>query len=160
MSTWGLCCLCSNSGTTTESFLHASERRSFTMKHEVPGCDEGVLEDRRRAKFAKGPLRGLGISRKTREGCSWRERVWRPVKLGTQQKPRGLVRSMPSFEATAGEWRLQDGAFHLYCAKVTRSCDLAASQNRPPIVSHSQGPVLLRALSSASETTEMRPGSG
>ena len=49
--------------------------------------------------------------------------------LRTARKTIDLVRSRPSFEATAGEWRFQDEASHAYSSKVSRSCNFTASQN-------------------------------
>ena len=41
-----------------------------------------------------------------------------------------MARSKSSFEATAEEWRLQDGASHAYSSRVSRSFNFAASQSR------------------------------
>ena len=49
--------------------MYFSESRSCIVKPEIPGCDEGILEDRRRAKSLRGKELVAGF-----EDCQINER--------------------------------------------------------------------------------------
>ena len=72
-------CVRDSGGEKVDSVRGPGVARSSKVS-EVPAMSEVLLE-------ATGSLRGLKIARITREGYSWRERVWRAVRLSTQQKP-------------------------------------------------------------------------
>ena len=108
----------------TISLLYFPARRSYNMRLEIPGCDDGVLEDRRRAKLPRGKRLVAGF-----EDFQNSER--RMILAFT-----GLASTRSCFEATAEEWRLQDETCHACSSKVSRPCNLAAPQNHTLIVSH------------------------
>ena len=67
-----------------------------------------------------------------------------------------MVRSRSSSEATAEEWRLQDGVCHACSSKLARPCNLASSQYLTPAVAHAAyGPWdLVRSRPSFDATSE------
>ena len=108
------------------------------MKLEIPRCDDGIMEKRRRAKLSrgKGIVAGFEDRQNNERGIffAWTSLASREtwfvaeaVRIGTQQV---------KLRDDRRELALRGWSCHAYSSKVSRSFNLTASQNRTLTGSH------------------------